>query len=410
MDRAIDSLRCALRIDPRSAEAWYGLAQLYVSVHRLDEAEEAFHHALEIQPDSIETSFALGLLLLLRGQLSDGWPRYEARWQRTEHAKRPQFDAPEWAGDDLGERALLIYCEQGYGDNLQFARYLPLLHQRHPRARIYYRCPPALWRLFEFRAVSWGVEMLNWEAEPPPFDVHLALLSLPWRMGTVLANIPADIPYLVPPPERVEKWAARLEPLPGKKVGLAWSGNEIYAMQKFRAVYLKQLEPLLGVGGISWVSLQKGKDSGQIAETGLTSRILDPMDEVEDFADTAAIIDHLDLVISVDTSVLHLAGALGKPAWLLNRFDTDWRWLLDREDSPWYPTVRIFRQTSFGDWDSVLPRVAEALASWVTENGGDPAQRNIKDSSLVQARGTDENHVPARPERPQAGMAGTQQG
>ncbi|MDR2614012.1 MAG: FkbM family methyltransferase [Candidatus Accumulibacter sp.] len=373
VDRAIDSLKCALKIDPRSTAAWHGLASVYGRVHRLDESEEAFRHTLEIQPDSTEADFALGLLLLLRGRFSEGWPRYESRWLQPNRERRPPFEAPEWSGDDLGERTLLVYSEQGYGDNLQFARYLPLLHRRYPRARIHYWCPQSLLRLFESHATAWGVGILSKTAEPPPFDAHLALLSLPWKMGTELENIPADIPYLVPSPELSAKWAARLEPLSGRKVGLVWSGSESYAAQKFRAIHLKQLAPLFEIGGIYWVSLQKGNDAGQIAEEGLTGRILDVMDEVEDFADTAAIVANLDLVISVDTSVLHLAGALGKPAWLLNRFDTDWRWLLDREDSPWYPTLRIFRQTSLGGWDSVLPRVEEALADWVRAGGGDPA-------------------------------------
>jgi FkbM family methyltransferase len=391
MDSAIGSFKYALRIDPRSAEAWQGLAHLYICVHRLDEAEEALHHALEIQPDMIEANITLGILLLLRGRLSDGWPHYEKRWQRTGHAEQPQFDAPEWTGDDLGERALLVYSEQGYGDNLQFARYLPLLRQRYPRARIYYQCPQALWRLFEFRAAAWGVEMLKLKEEPSSFDAHVALLSLPWRMGTTLENIPADIPYIAPPPALVEKWATRIEPLSGRKVGLVWSGSETYGMQKFRAVHLKQLKPLLDVGGIYWVSLQKGKDAGQIAEEGLANRVIDLMNEVEDFADTAAIIAHLDRVISVDTAVLHLAGALGKPAWLLNRFNTDWRWLLEREDSPWYPTLRIFRQTSFGDWDSVLPRVVEALVGWVVEDGGDPARPlDIPEALVVRKASTND--------------------
>jgi hypothetical protein len=181
-------------------------------------------------------------------------------------------------------------------------------------------------------------------------------------MGTTLEDIPADVPYIVPPPALVEKWAARFEPLPGRKVGLVWASGEIYALHRFRTLRLKQLEPLLGLGGIRWVSLQKGRGASQIAEEGLSRLILDPMDEVEDFADTAAIVAHLDLVIGVDTSVPHLVGAMGKQVWLLDRFDTDWRWLIGREDSPWYPTLRIFRQTSFGDWGSVLPRVAEALA------------------------------------------------
>ncbi|MDR1935464.1 MAG: tetratricopeptide repeat protein, partial [Candidatus Accumulibacter sp.] len=348
MESAVFMLERALKLNPRSANAWLNLGYAYTRQSRLDEAEEAFRQALEIQPDFAEAECNLGLVLLLRGRLSEGWARYENRWWTPERAgHRPQSDRPEWAGEALGQRTLLVYREQGFGDNLQFARYLPLLRQRHPEARIRFWCLPPLCRLFTSHAAAWGVELLPSSTDAkslPPFDAHIALMSLPGRMGTTLENIPAEVPYIAAPPDLAEKWAARLKPLPGRKVGLVWSGNEAYSSQRFRSVSLKQLQPLLGVGGISWVSLQKGDAAGQIAAEGLPGLILDVMDEVGDFADTAAIVANLDLVISVDTAVLHLAGAMGKPVWLLNRFDTDWRWLLEREDSPWYPTMRIFRQ------------------------------------------------------------------
>jgi FkbM family methyltransferase len=356
-------------------------------MHRLDEAEQAFRHLLEIEPDGEDgsASASLGFLLLLRGDYGEGWRRHENRFQLpTYREKKPAYEEPEWSGDDLGERTLLVYSEQGFGDNVQFARYLPLLSRRYPRARILYRCRKQLFRLFSFNAPSWGIELCPEAAPPPPFDTHLALLSLPLRTGTTLESIPADIPYLAPPPELAERWSARLAPLPGKKVGLVWSGSDIYSAQKTRSVSLKQLAPLFAVGGINWVSLQKGSGAGQIAGEGLTDRIADLMDEAEDFADTAAIIARLDLVISVDTAVLHLAGALGKPAWMLNRFDTDWRWLVGREDSPWYPTIRIFRQTALGDWDSVISRMAQALSGWVSEHGASPALTLEVPAALVK--------------------------
>jgi tetratricopeptide (TPR) repeat protein len=376
-ERAIDSYKRALEINPRLADAWTNLGHVYYRLHRLEEAGDAYRRSMEIRPDYVETDFNLGLLLLLRGEFSAGWPRYEARWRMPDAAgKRPKFSQPEWNGDPLGQRMLLVYSEQGLGDNLQFARYLPLLRQRYPEARIYYWCAPPLYRLFESCAASWGIEVLP-PAAPgglPPIDVQIALMSLPGRMGTTLESIPADIPYIVAPPELSEKWSARLKSLPGRKVGVVWAGEGNYRGDMCRSLRLRQLEPLLGVGGLSWVSLQKGNSARQIAAEGLSGSILNVMDEVEDFADTAAIIAHLDLVISVDTSALHLAGAMGKPVWLLNRFDTDWRWLLEREDSPWYPTMRIFRQSAFGDWNAVLPRVAEALTDWVMQGGGDPSR------------------------------------
>jgi tetratricopeptide (TPR) repeat protein len=383
MEGAIDSYRFALKIDPRSTDAWNSLGMSYTRLHHLDKAEEAYRRSLEIRPDLADTRAQMALLLLLGGRYAEAWPLYETRWQASRwkssdfRIKKPEFSQPEWNGDDLGERTLLVAAEQGFGDNLQFARYLPLLRRRYPRARILYWCRQALFLLIGFNAaaLAWDVkvlpEVLPVSAEPAPFVVFISLMSLPWRMGTTLENIPSGVPYLAAPPQLIGKWAARFAGLKGKKVGLVWSGSETYG-QKFRAVNLKRMAPLFQVGGIQWVSLQKGPGAGQIAKEGLSGRIADMMDEAGDFVDTAAIIANLDLVISVDTAVLHLAGAMGKPAWLLNRFDTDWRWLLEREDSPWYPTLRIFRQTSLGDWDSVIPRMAQALSVWVSESGGNP--------------------------------------
>ena len=373
MGEAIKSYQQALKINPQSAEAWNNLGSAYFRLRRLEEAEAAFQRSLAINPEYVEVDLNLGLLWLLRGEFSAGWPHYESRWKMPLVAeKRPKFVQPEWNGEPLAGRTLLVYSEQGMGDNLQFIRYLPLLHQRYPDSKIYFWCLPPLFRLFRACAVGWGIEALppTVEGGLPPFDVQIALLSLPYRLGTESANIPGDVPYIRPASELITRWASRLAHLPGKKVGVVWASGEIYAFHKFRTVRLKQLEPLLGVEGISWVSLQKGSGVEQIAEEGLTDKILDIMDEVEDFADTAAIIAQLDLVISVDTSVPHLAGALGIPVWLLDRFDTDWRWLLDRTDSPWYPSMRIFRQTSFGDWDSVMQPTAVALVDWVASLGG----------------------------------------
>ena len=365
---AIGVLEQAVRITPDSAIAWNNLALALSNLQRVDEAESTFLQALEIQPEGNEARFNLGLLYLLCGRFSEGWARYENRWQIPgKNETRPQLDAPVWEGETLDAQTLLVYSEQGLGDSLQFVRYLPLLRQRAPQARIYYLSQSPLHRLFASQAAAWGVEVLPpMEAGSlPPFDLQSALMSLPCRMGTTLENVPADMPYIRPPQEWAREWSIHFNLLSGRKVGLVWSGGEAYGKQKLRSVHLKQLAPLFEIGGIHWVSLQKGEPAQQIAEEGLSGRIFDPMGEVRDFADTAAIIAALDLVISVDTSVLHLAGAMGKPVWLLNRFDTDWRWMLEREDSPWYPTMRIFRQTALNDWEPVMPRVARALADWV---------------------------------------------
>ena len=367
MDGAIDSFKRALEINPESAEAWNNLGNVYYRLHRLEEAEAAYRHSIKFKPSYFEADLNLGILLLLQGKYAEGWPSYESRWKLPGVAdKRPKFAQPEWSGDALGERTLLVYSEQGMGDNLQFVRYLPLLRQRYPQAKIYLWCLPPLFRLFSSCAAEWGIEALppTVVGGLPPFDVQVALLSLPMLMGTDLGSIPDNVPYIRPDPILVKKWATRLQGLPGKKVGVVWASGEIYAFHRFRTVKLRQLQPLLAVDGVSWVSLQKGGGASQIESEGLSESIFNVMDEVEDFADTAALIANLDLVISVDTSVPHLVGAMGVPVWLLDRFDTDWRWLLDRSDSPWYPSMRIFRQTAFGDWNTVMPVAARALAEF----------------------------------------------
>lgn len=364
MEAALLCFRKAVEMTPDSAEAWNNLGEACYRLQRLDEAEEAYRKALAINPGCAEAGLNLGILLLLRGDFAAGWPYYEQRWEMPAvRANRPRFAQPEWSGETLEGKALLIYVEQGMGDNLQFVRYLGVLRARYPGAKIYYWCLPPLFELFSSYAEECGVELLP-ETVPgglPPFDYQIALLTLPGRLGTTLETIPAAVPYLKAPQNLVDQWAARLAGLPGKKVGLVWASGETYLFHKFRTMRLEQLSPLLQIPGISWVSLQKGGGAVQISEEGWSGRIFDPMGEVNDFSGTAAIIANLDLVISVDTSVPHLAGAMGKPVWLLDRFDTDWRWLLGRSDSPWYPTMRIFRQTKFGDWAGVVSAVVRDL-------------------------------------------------
>ena len=399
MEEAIESCQRALEINPQSAEAWNNLGAAYVKLRRLDEAETAFIRSFAINSEYAEADLNLGLLRLLRGEFADGWPHYESRWAMPRVAeKRPKFKQPEWLGEPLAGRTLLVYSEQGMGDNLQFVRYLPLLHRSYPESKIYFWSLPPLFRLFQSCMAAWGIEVLppTVEGGLPPFDVQIALLSLPYRLGTELITIPDNVPYIHPVPELVGRWASRLAHLNGKKVGLVWRGGEAYSSQRFRSVRLKQLEALLNVEGISWVSLQKGNGASQIAEEGLSGRILDFMDAVDDFADTAAIIAQLDLIIGVDTSVPHLAGAMGVPVWLIDRFDSDWRWLLDRTDSPWYPSMRIFRQTSFGDWNSATVPASIALADWteipvrrksfVTENTGSGMVASPMESGHIGSR------------------------
>ena len=372
MAAALSCLEKAAEATPEFPAVWNNLGDIYTRQRRFDEAEAAFRKALAIDANCIEADCNLGLLLLLRGEFKEGWRRYEKRWERPkERGARPQFSVPEWAGESLNGKSLLIYLEQGLGDNIQFVRYLAVLRERYPDARFYYSCYRALFRLFAPYLAHLGVEVLPQKLAVgmhlPSADYQVGLLSLPHCLETTLETIPASVPYLQVNAALSAEWHNRLlqlagaNALNGKKIGIVWSGGEIYASQQLRSMQLQQLKPLFELPGITWISLQKGAPSAQIIEQNLTQKILDPMSEVEDLADTAAIIANLDLVISVDTAVLHLAGALNKPVWLLDRFSNDWRWLQEREDSPWYPSLRIFRQAEYGDWRSVVAGVEQAL-------------------------------------------------
>ncbi len=309
----------------------------------------------------MEAQYALGYLLLLTGRLQEGWQGFEARRQ-IQRMQPLQILRPLWDGSPVPERRVLLHAEEGLGDTIQFCRFVPLLAER---ARIVFGVPQALVRLL---AGLPGIEQIVTMGDPAPaFDMHLPLLSAPHVLSTTLETIPAAVPYLHADPDQVADWHGRLRDLPGLRIGLAWAGNPHLVNDRRRSIPLDRLAALADVSGVSFVSLQKGAAASQVSAALPQMVLHDWTDRLVDFADTAALIENLDLVISVDTSVLHLAGALGKPVWLLNRFDTDWRWLLDRNDSPWYPTLRQFRQPQPGDWDAVVQAVRVALAQVAAE-------------------------------------------
>ncbi|MDR2507296.1 MAG: tetratricopeptide repeat protein [Candidatus Accumulibacter sp.] len=367
----------AIAIAPDSGVAWNNLALLYNAEHRFDEAEEAFGKALSKDPDAPLFRFNYGVCRLAQGDFETGWKDYEKRFEMKQDGQRAKTNLPRWNGEPLDGKSLLIEYEQGLGDAIQFVRYLGILRARYPSARIAFQCYSPLVRLFSIVAAKYGVTLLTQFGLPDEtsWDFSIPLLSIPMHIAGARMTIPSDTPYLNLPASFVSFWKQRLSGLAGKKAGLVWSGGEQYKAADRRNMTLKHFLPLFDIPGISWVSLQKlqkGKAGEEIAAEGLPEKIFDPMAEVKDFADTAAIIANLDLVISVDTSVAHLAGAMGVPVWLMNRFDTDWRWLYDRSDSLWYPTMRIFRQKRFGDWAPVVEEAAGALKEWL---GADEARR-----------------------------------
>lgn len=352
----------AVALDPASTDARVNYGALLMRQRRFSEAEALFRAVLAEVPGHPSAELNMGLLKLNQGELEQGWPYYESRWKMPQMAgKRPALTSPEWDGRPLDGRTLFVFAEQGFGDNLQFVRYLDEIHARFPSARVVFYALHQLAALLGACYRSDWCRVIPWGEPIPPHDAHIPLLSLPWRCATGVATIPARVPYLRADTARLAPWRARLQAAPGLRVGLVWSTSETFIYRSAKTVALKTLEPLLAVPGVSWVNLQFGKDAEEISALGWGGRFLDPMPEVRDFADTAALVEALDLVISVDTAVAHLAGALARPVWMLDRYDTDWRWLPPREDSPWYPTLRLFRQEAFGDWTPVVRRAAAAL-------------------------------------------------
>lgn len=362
LDEAELMLREAVRLDPQSADVQANLGAVLMRQHKFDEAERVYRHTLAARPGFPAAELNLGLLLLTTGRLEEGWPYYESRWKLKDG--RPALQTPQWRGEPLDGKTLFVFAEQGFGDNIQFIRYLLLLKGRYPTMRAVYYSGEHLHALFRNSPIAASCDILLSGDPVPPHDFQSPIMSLPWRCGTTLANIPDPGIYLAAVPAAVDTWRARLAEIGRPRVGLVWATSETFVYRSAKTVALDVLASLFEVAGIEWVNLQFGKPAEEIVENGLQARIFDPMGQVRNFSDTAAIIANLDLVIGVDTAVIHLAAAMGRPAWMLDRFDTDWRWLPPREDSPWYRTLRIFRQSHFGEWDPVVDRVCAALTDW----------------------------------------------
>ncbi|MDR3435546.1 tetratricopeptide repeat protein [Telmatospirillum sp.] len=347
-----------LRHLPDRAEAHKNCAVALAEQGKLDDAEREIRQAIRWQPGDSSLRMALGQILLLGGHLEEGWKQYEWRWRTKDTPSMPRgFQQPLWTGKNGHDQVLLVHAEQGFGDTLQFCRYVSLAAER---TRVILEVPRSLVGLL---STIPGIETIVARGDAlPSFDYHCPLLSLPRIFGTTLANIPSQIPYLKTDPSRVSQWKIRLESITGFRVGLVWAGGPVTPRNSQRSIDPDALRVLAGIPDVRFISLQKYATSAD----GLKSPpscldLIDWTENIEDFADTAALVAGLDLVISVDTAVAHLAGALGKPVWLLNRFFPCWRWLLGRDTSPWYPSLRQFRQSRLNDWDSVLVRVRSEL-------------------------------------------------
>jgi tetratricopeptide (TPR) repeat protein len=365
-DEALASFDCAIRVQPQYADALYNRGVALSDLKQFEQALASYDSALILRPDDAKAHYNEALCRLTVGDFDRGWKKYEWRWEKWRWENGPEgdrtrkFEQPLWTGsDDITGKTILLHAEQGYGDTIQFCRYVPFVVGR--AGRVILEVQPSLRELMG----SLGTAQVVSKGDPlPEFDIQCPLLSLPLAFGTKLETIPSTTPYLCVPSQALGKWTTRFGPRELPAIGLVWSGNPIHKNDANRSISLRTLLPLLN-GGARFVSLQKDVRSDDSALLKERKDLPHFDEELQDFSDTAAVISNLDLVISVDTSVAHLAGALGKPVWVLLPYIPDWRWLLDRGDSPWYLTARLFRQDATRGWDNVIVRVHAALEEFV---------------------------------------------
>jgi tetratricopeptide (TPR) repeat protein len=395
-DRAIAAYRQAIALRPEYPEALRNIASSLRAAGRFEEALAALGKVVEQEPGDADARNRLGVVLgeagkvaeavavgrtavampgatrlmrwhlavnlLKAGELQEGFAEYEARWGASEDHNQPrQLGKEQWAGDDLAGRRILLYAEQGIGDTIQFVRYVPLVAGRG--GRIILECQRPLVRLL--KPLSGIEQIILPDQPPPPLDTHCPLMTLPMVFNTTLATIPNQVPYLHADPALVKHWHRRISQLDRKfKIGLNWAGNPDQKGDRHRSTTLSTLAPLATIPEVAFISLHKGAAAGQAQKPPRGLHLVDWTADLDDFADTAGLIANLDLVLTTDTSVPHLAGAMAKPVWVMLPFAADWRWMLGRDDSPWYPTMRLFRQRTPGDWGDVARRVAQALGEW----------------------------------------------
>jgi tetratricopeptide (TPR) repeat protein len=375
---AVAAQDAALAAAPEHAGAWLTRGRALAALNRYEEAIGSYGKALSYRKDDADSQFMTALALLTLGDYAHGFEKYEYRWRRTGMAPQKSRARRLWLGEyPLARKTILLHAEQGLGDTIQFARYVPLLAQTGAKVafEVQAELKPLLARLEGAGAVIAPGEV------PPPFDVHCPLGSLPLAFKTVPETVPAQVPYLAAEEAHIAKWSARLGALARPRIAIAWSGNASHLNDRNRSIAFARLAPLFlppcpRAGEISegarFIGIQRDVRGEDAAALAGESRVLHVGGELEDFRDTAAVIALADLVITVDTAVAHLAGAMAKPVWVLVPFAPDWRWTLSGESSPWYPTARVFRQTSLGDWDGVLARVAAELARFTSSHAQGP--------------------------------------
>ncbi len=355
--------------NPRVFSALYNFGFTLKKMGHLGRAAEVYHELLKQKPDYAPAHFSLSTIYLTLGDLERGWEEYEWRW-KAYHEEPRAFAKPRWHGEDIVGRTLFVYAEQGLGDTAQFIRYLKLLKQNYKYTRIIFESQDALIPLLKLQ--PYIDQVVSRQETPSYFHYHIPLMSLPHLLKTRLDTIPDNTPYIEPSPHLTTAWKEKLASDKNFKIGLCWQGNARYTTQALRravalkSIHLEQFAPLFAIPGVSIYSLQQYDGLEQINVVPFKEKLI-TFDSTFDhthgrFMDTAAVIKNLDLVISVDTSICHLAGAMNVPTWVLVPFPADWRWLLNRTDSPWYPSIRVFRQRTAGDWQSVIAAVVEEVS------------------------------------------------
>jgi tetratricopeptide (TPR) repeat protein len=356
----IETYRRAIALRPDDAEALTFLGKALREAGRIDEAIPSLRRAIELHPDNADAHLNLAYALLAGGQWPEGWREYE--WRQRLVADQSHGDIAVWRGEDLGGQRILVRAEQGFGDVIQFSRYLPLVAARG--GRVVFECYPELRRLLSPMP---GVEQFIVEPEQAvDVELQIPLLSLPMVFGTTPDSVPSDVPYVRADPELTSRWHARFAQDERRlKVGIVWAGSRTHRMDRERSIPPRELAVLAGATNVRWVSLQK-RDAIASSSDHPPLELSDWTEQLHDFADTAALLANLDLLVTIDSAPAHLAGAMGRPVWVLLSTACDFRWMLGRDDSPWYPSMRLLRQSRRGDWAELLARVAQLLKNFKT--------------------------------------------
>ena len=366
-EAASENYQLAIKKNGAFAGAFNNLALVLKAMGRIDEAISHFREAVRVQPRLAEAHWNLSLALLVKGKFDEGWKEHEWRFLRGKRSTiyPHRFGIPLWDGSPFIGKRLFVHSEQGLGDTLQFIRYLPMV-KRSGGTVIFETLRPLLGVMSGFPGIDKLVEISPNRRYVEDCDYYVPLMSLPMLFATEIPTIPSNIPYIFADPENVEQWKNRINKK-GYKIGIVWAGKPEHENDGNRSCELEHFLPLAGIPGVAMYGLQKGDAARQAeASTGM-KRIINFDRELSDFSETAAAIENLDLLISVDTAAAHLAGAMGKPVWTLLPYAPDWRWLLKREDSPWYPTMRLFRQPARGDWGTVFDKVKDELEKLTSE-------------------------------------------